>query len=54
MGFGITTPEAAFEIAKVADGVVVGSAIVEMIGKGKSVAQILKFVKTLTDGAHRA
>jgi tryptophan synthase alpha chain len=54
VGFGITTPEAAFEIAKVADGVVVGSAIVEMIGKGKSVAQILKFVKTLTDGAHRA
>ena len=54
VGFGITTPEAAFEIAKVADGVVVGSAIVEMIGKGKSVAEILKFVKTLTDGAHRA
>jgi len=54
VGFGVTTPEAAFEIASVADGVVVGSAIVDMVGKQKSVKEILEFVKSLTDGAHKA
>ena len=54
VGFGVTTPEAAFEIASVADGVVVGSAIVDMIGKQRSVEEILGFVKSLTDGAHKA
>ena len=34
VGFGIRTPEAAAEIAAVADGAVVGSAIVERIGAG--------------------
>ncbi|MFA5962995.1 MAG: tryptophan synthase subunit alpha [Sphingomonas sp.] len=33
VGFGIRTPEQAAQIARVADGVVVGSAIVELIGK---------------------
>lgn len=32
VGFGIRTPEAAAAVARVADGVVVGSAIVELIG----------------------
>ena len=50
----MTTPEAAFKIASVADGVVVGSAIVDMVGKQKSVKEILEFVKSLTDGAHKA
>ncbi len=54
MGFGIKTPEAAQTIASVADGAVVGSAIVERIAKGESVADILAFVKSLADGAHRA
>jgi tryptophan synthase alpha chain len=54
VGFGVTTPDAAFEIASVADGVVVGSAIVDMIGKQKSTEEILDFVKSLTDGAHKA
>lgn len=54
VGFGVTTPNAAFEIASVADGVVVGSAIVDMIGKQKSTKEILDFVKSLTDGAHKA
>ncbi len=47
VGFGITTPEAAFEIAKVADGVVVGSAIVEMIGKGKSIEENIEICKNI-------
>ncbi len=53
VGFGIKTPEAAEAIARVADGAVVGSAIVAEAGAGKSPAQILAFVKTLADGAHR-
>ena len=54
VGFGITTPEAARGIAAVADGCVVGSAIVKLIGEGKPVAQVLDFVKGLAEGAHRA
>ncbi len=54
VGFGIKTPDAAQTIASVADGAVVGSAIVERIAKGESVAEILAFVKSLADGAHRA
>ena len=53
VGFGIRTPEAAEDIAKIADGAVVGSAIVEKVGAGESVSDILAFVKSLADGAHR-
>lgn len=52
VGFGIKTPERAADIAKVADGVVVGSAIVDRIGAGESVDNVLGFVKQLADGAH--
>ncbi len=54
VGFGIKTPEAAERIAGVADGAVVGSAIVERIGRGDSAESVLGFVRTLADGAHRA
>ena len=53
VGFGIKTPDAAEEIAAVADGCVVGSAIVERIGRGDSVADVLAYVASLADGAHR-
>ncbi len=53
VGFGIRTPDAAEAIAKIADGAVVGSAIVEKIGAGDSVPDVLAFVKTLADGTHR-
>ena len=52
VGFGVNTPEKSRAIASVADGVVVGSAIVSRIGKGESVQEVLAFVKTLADGAH--
>jgi tryptophan synthase alpha chain len=43
VGFGVRTPEQAAEIAKVADGVVVGSALVELVGKfGKDAPEQLK------------
>jgi tryptophan synthase alpha chain len=54
VGFGIRTPEVAQSIAAVADGCVVGSAIVAEIGAGKPVAEVLSYVKGLADGAHRA
>ncbi len=40
VGFGVRTPEQAAAIAKVADGVAVGTAIVELVGKhGKEAAE---------------
>ncbi|TGN50626.1 tryptophan synthase subunit alpha [Paracoccus liaowanqingii] len=53
VGFGISTPEAAQAIASVADGCVVGSAIVKLIGEGRPVPEILGFVRDLAAGAHR-
>lgn len=53
VGFGITTPEAAQAIAGIADGCVVGSAIVKDIGEGKPVAEVLARVAALAAGAHR-
>jgi len=54
VGFGIKTPESSRDIASVADGAVVGSAIVERIGKGESPADVLEFVRGLAAGAHSA
>jgi len=54
VGFGVKTPERSAEIARVADGVVVGSAIVDQIGDGKSPADVLDFVRALAAGAHSA
>jgi tryptophan synthase alpha chain len=54
VGFGIRTPDAAEDMAKVADGAVVGSAIVSKLGAAESVEDILAFVATLAEGAHRA
>ncbi|SFR19943.1 tryptophan synthase subunit alpha [Poseidonocella sedimentorum] len=53
VGFGIRTPDTAKAIAGVADGCVVGSAIVAEIGAGKSKGDILSFVAALADGAHK-
>src|SRR6056297_3234468 len=54
VGFGIRTPEAAQAIAEVADGAVVGSAIVGEIASGKPVSEVLAFVRGLAEGAQRA
>ncbi len=54
VGFGIRSPEAAREIASVADGAVVGSAIVQLIGEGRAAEEVLRFVRGLAEGAHRA
>jgi len=54
VGFGINTPDAAKTIAGVADGCVVGSAIVKEMATGKPVADVLAFVASLAAGAHSA
>ena len=54
VGFGVKTPETARNIASVADGCVVGSAIVSEIASGKPVEEVLAFIKGLADGAHSA
>ncbi|QUS34809.1 tryptophan synthase subunit alpha [Falsirhodobacter algicola] len=54
VGFGITTAEAAEDIAAIADGCVVGSAIVKLVGEGRPVDEILARVADLAGGAHRA
>lgn len=63
VGFGIRTPEQAAEIARTADGAVVGSAIVDAIaheidGNGNvkpgAVERVLGFVRSLADGVHTA
>ena len=52
VGFGVKSPESAAAIAKVADGAVVGSAIVSQIAEGRPVGEILGFVKSLADATH--
>lgn len=51
VGFGVTTPEDAAEISAIADGVIVGSAIVKHIAAGQQqqgmVARVSGFVQTL-------
>lgn len=54
VGFGIRTPETSRDIASVADGAVVGSAIVAKLAEGETPAQVLDFVKGLAAGAHAA
>lgn len=52
VGFGIRTPEGARDVAAVADGAVVGSAIVDRIGAGETTESVLTFVRTLAEGVH--
>jgi tryptophan synthase alpha chain len=56
VGFGIRTPEQAAAIARVADGVVVGSAIVELIGEhgGEAPEMVREYVATLAEAVHSA
>jgi tryptophan synthase alpha chain len=60
VGFGIRSPEQAAAIAKIADGVVVGSAIVGKVegnlgaGKDKIVAEVLELTRSLAGSTHAA
>ncbi len=52
-GFGISTPEQAGVVAKLADGVVVGSALVRLIETQPSDAQVESFARELRRGMDR-
>ncbi len=56
VGFGVRTPQQAANIARVADGVVVGSAIVELVEEhGASAAgPVREYVATLASAIHTA
>ncbi|MBX9813695.1 MAG: tryptophan synthase subunit alpha, partial [Sphingomonas sp.] len=56
VGFGVRTPEQAAAIARVADGVVVGSAIVELVARhGASAAEPVRaFTAALAQAVHGA
>lgn len=54
VGFGIKNPQDAAAMAKVADGVVVGSAIVSKMASDASASEVLSFVSDLAEGAHSA
>lgn len=56
VGFGVRTPEQAADIARVADGVVVGSAIVELVGKHGTDAPepVRDYVASLSDAIRSA
>ena len=61
IGFGIKSPETAAEMAKIADGVIVGSAIVKKVEENlennmatpKLVENVSGFVKTLSSATHQ-
>ena len=54
IGFGISTPEQAEKMSQLADGVIVGSAMVRLVEKfGETAApEIGKFAKSMTDSVH--
>jgi len=55
VGFGIKTPERAAEVARVADAVVVGSALVDIIAEAKDpVREVLASAKALGDAVRAA
>ena len=58
IGFGISNPEQAGQVASLADGVVVGSAIVDRIGKlGRSpqlIPEITSFLRPIAQAVHSA
>ena len=54
IGFGISTPEQAEKMSRLADGVIVGSGIVRLVEKyGENASdEIYKYVKSLTEAVH--
>jgi tryptophan synthase alpha chain len=49
VGFGVSTPEQARRIAKIADGVIVGSRIIQLLDEDKSLKNVCSFIKSLRE-----
>jgi tryptophan synthase alpha chain len=47
VGFGVSTPEQAQRIANIADGVIVGSRIIQLLDEDKSLKNVCSFIKDL-------
>ena len=56
VGFGVRTPQQAAAIAKVADGVVVGSALVDLIAEhgAKAAEPVRELTRALAEAVHSA
>ncbi|MCM8760889.1 MAG: tryptophan synthase subunit alpha [Candidatus Omnitrophica bacterium] len=54
VGFGVSTPKQAAMLAKIADGVIVGSAIVKMVGDRNALSKVSRFVRQLSRAIHEA
>jgi tryptophan synthase alpha chain len=54
VGFGVSTPEQAGAVARYADGVIVGSALVDVVGKAGNVERALPRLRSLLEEAARA
>ncbi len=56
VGFGVRTPEQAAAIARVADGVVVGSALVELVAKAwqRRAGHLRELTAALAEAVHNA
>jgi len=51
-GFGISTPDQARDISRMADGVIVGSAVIEHLKKGVPAAE--RFIEAMSRAVHQA
>ncbi len=47
IGFGISTPEQARQVARISDGVIVGSRIIQLMEADESMVRVVDFVKKL-------
>lgn len=47
VGFGISTPEQAAEVARLADGVIIGSAVISIAGSEEPVNKVKEFVRQI-------
>ena len=58
VGFGISTPDQAASVARMADGVIVGSALVQRIGEAASpedaIDSATRFVRSLSEAIRAA
>ena len=47
VGFGVSTPDAASEIARVADGVIIGSRLMQLAAEGAAAARVADFLASV-------
>lgn len=47
VGFGISTPEQAKQVARIADGVIVGSRIIQLMEAENNLVMVSNFIKRL-------